>query len=164
MTDANRHETSTKYNIPELDGQNQGKRVVHVMKSELSGIVEPERFVAELPSKQDDLTASLASPEHGDTHQATQGIEMPTATSSATPHRTSGWVPPALASNESIEISPRASPSQEKRDEGKLGILRDRIDKIRQEKEILERIQELKDLEKQTKREILEEQRKRTGG
>jgi hypothetical protein len=43
--------------------------------------------------------------------------------------------------------------------ERKVELLKDRIDRIREEKERLERIQHLKDLEEQTKREILEASR-----
>jgi hypothetical protein len=48
-------------------------------------------------------------------------------------------------------------------EEAKLTLLRDRMERIREDKERLEQIQRLKDLERETQREILESQRRTTG-
>jgi hypothetical protein len=60
-------------------------------------------------------------------------------------------------------LSPDPPSSSNAAEEQKLSALQERIERIREDRERLEKIQELRDLEEQTKREILEQQ-KRTGG
>jgi hypothetical protein len=56
--------------------------------------------------------------------------------------------------------SSRLGSVTESSEEEKLQVLQERIERIREEKSRLERIQELKELEEQTKRAILEQQKK----
>lgn len=81
--------------------------------------------------------------------------QLPTANTSQDPEQIDHeQAPPSTA-------SPSPSPSSEA--ENRLDVLRQRIERVREDKERLERIQQLKDLEAELQREILAEQRKTTG-
>jgi hypothetical protein len=147
---------STKHNIPEMDEQNQGKGAI----PQPPAIVKPVREVVDIhelsPEANELSTSSL-----GEAFVPTQELESEIHSSSRLQTKVSGQSPPTVARDETIEIQQEAPPVEEEDGgkERKLKILRDRIDRIRIEKERLERIQELKDLEEQTKREILDAQR-----
>ncbi|CZR50587.1 uncharacterized protein PAC_00461 [Phialocephala subalpina] len=126
---------STKQNFPEMDEQNQGKGAI----PQPPAIVKPVREVVDIHGLSPEAN-ELSTSSPGQAFVPTQELET---------------------RDQTIEIQQEAPPVKEEDGgkERKLKILRDRIDRIRIEKERLERIQELKDLEEQTKREILDAQR-----
>jgi hypothetical protein len=65
--------------------------------------------------------------------------------------------------NASVEEQGVAATTSNEEEEQKLKVLRERIERVRAEKARLKRVQELEDIQAQTKREIMEVQR-RVGG
>ncbi|CZR50987.1 uncharacterized protein PAC_00862 [Phialocephala subalpina] len=154
LTSASTHEMITKHNIPEMDVDEE-QRGVLVYKSP-----EADRVAVHELHQGDERTITPFAPiDSRDEHefQLDQELETSIAQSPA-PGQPPSPANPFTADNENtLEAEP---PIIDEEEERKLNILRDRIDRIREEKERLERIQHLKDLEGQTKREILDAQRK----
>lgn len=158
LTDSNRHEMGTKYNVPEMDEQNQGKG--------LQAKVEADAGAAYTEPKRKNIEVHELAPGHERVVDPGLREEFPPA------HELESSAPlqhedlPLPAGNEDIAIPQqrKASSNNIEEEERRLNMLRDRIDRIREEKERLERIQELKDLEEKTKREILDAQQRQTKG
>lgn len=167
MTLANTHEMSTKYNVPEMDGQSSKsfaiaeKVKVDILTNTLPlGCKTGQAADGELSAGHDIDSSGLNA--EGQRGMGNNSAARPEISAPFSPQGdpTQSHNPQMLHEHVEIEREAPESNRDNEEEERKLKILRDRIDRIREEKERLERIQELKDLEEQTKREILEAQRR----
>jgi hypothetical protein len=157
VTDANRHEMITKHNIPEMSEQNSGKLTPRVSTGPAYEL-DPTSRITSLNS--DDM---LPSPQelHSSTIQAQHLLSPPATTAHYVSETT---IPSSKApANASVEEQGVAATTSNEEEEQKLKVLRERIERVRAEKARLKRVQELEDIQAQTKREIMEVQR-RVGG
>jgi hypothetical protein len=129
-TKHNTHEMLTKHNVPEMEVDNSTGR--RGLANELD--VESDFGPLEL-----DGSMALAKGKEGSSSRLTPGIVAGESSSSE-------------LLNERTTKKPGMSEDEEKR----LRLLKDRIEKIRVEKERLKRIQELEDMEEMTARQIAE--------
>jgi hypothetical protein len=160
ITTANIHEMSTKHNVPEMDEQNSVKPNLAVVAIESRGQrgnlheLDPASHITSLTSHE-----QLPSPQEFENSAAQS---LPGLTTSAgkrvsetTDSRSTASVPVVEA-----ELAGLEKAVINEKEEQRLQILKDRIERIRAEKERLTRIQELEALEEETKREILDTQRR----
>ncbi|KAF8863424.1 hypothetical protein BDZ45DRAFT_120925 [Acephala macrosclerotiorum] len=167
MTLANTHEMSTKHNVLEMDGHTSkkfvrgGKANVDVLTHMLPlGYKRGQAAIGGLSASHDIDSSGL----NAESQQGMENVspDRPEILAPFSPRDDPTRNHNTLMPHEDVEIERGAHESDRghEEEERKLKVLRDRIDRIREEKERLERIQELKDLEEQTKREILEAQRR----
>jgi hypothetical protein len=164
ITTANTHEMSTKHNVPEMDEQNSGKPNLTVAATESRGQQEtlheldPASHITSLTSHE-----QLPSPQEFENSAAKSLAGLTTSAgkrvSETTDSRSTASVPVVEA-----ELAGLEKAVINEKEEQRLQILKDRIERIRAEKERLTRIQELEALEEETKREILDAQRRVDGG
>ena len=157
-TTANTHELLTKHNLPEMNEQESGKLAFVPL-----GFAARESQVHEL-----DPNSRITSLSSDDVFPSPQELATPQLSRkpvSRIVHNTesnaasSANFPAAEADKAGIERA-----AENENEEQKLKLLKDRIERIREEKLRLSRIQELESLEDQTKREILESQNRASGG
>jgi hypothetical protein len=165
ITTANTHEMSTNHNIPEMDDQNSVGLDPAAVVIESGGHQEnvheldPASHITSLRSNE-----MLASPQELENAgpQSVDGLSTPAGKRISDITRS---MPTPLASVPiaEVELAGLEEAAINEKEEQKLEMLRKRIEQIRAEKERLTRIQELEALEEQTRREILDTQ-KRVGG
>lgn len=164
MTNSNRHEMSTTHNVPELD-EHSSKKFVRAGKAKTAIPAQ----ILPLETKRERAAAEELSTGHylNDSSLSTEGHQDMKNVLADTPENLAPLSPrehpdrsnSPLMFHENVEMERETpKPGEEER---KLNVLRDRIDRVREENERLERIQEPKDLQEQTKNEILEAQRRR---
>jgi hypothetical protein len=161
-TTANTHEMLTKHNVPEMDEQESGNiafvpvgvdawdQRVHELdpNSRITSLDSNEIFPSSQEPEMSKSSTQCARKPVSRTAQTTGSLATSTSTVAAA----------------DAEISGLEEAAVDEKEEQKLKILKDRIERIREEKERLTRIQELESLEDQTKREILESQSRTSGG
>jgi hypothetical protein len=146
VTDANRHELITNSNAHEMQQEKQG--VLNVPRKVERQLTETHEL---------DPNSHMLGPDQNlNEYTSTHELEI-TSNPAASAH------PPFMATSGPASRNPIAgrTPDEEEDEEG-MRILQDRIERIRAEKERLQKIQELELLEEETKRAILEKAR-RTG-
>jgi hypothetical protein len=167
LTNANSHELFTKYNVPEMDEQDSGvlkpkAKLVSVVadvwpdnedpvpREDLTGVHEfdPESHIKTLGG--DDYLPSVQELEISDPRSGHRSVR---------PAEPSGIRALQGRTDTRATSSTDEPPLVSEERERKVELLKDRINRIREEREWLERIQELKDLEEQTKRDIIEASR-----
>lgn len=158
ITAANIHEMITKHNIPEIGGGSKPESGVVAIEGrdqkEAIRQMNPASHVASLQSNE--LPLSPQELEHS-ACQSLVGISSPAAIRiSNTTETKSETNTPAVGS----ELAGLEEAADIEKEEQKLNVLRKRMERIRAEKERLTRIQELQTLEEQTKREILDAQKR----
>jgi hypothetical protein len=158
ITTANTHELSTKHNMPEMDGRNSGRLKPAVVAVERrrqlsSNELDPTSHITSLSSNEIPLSPQELENSAGMSMSARQPASVVSKPRSIT------TVPVA-----ETELSRLEEAAIDEKEEQKLQILRDRMERIRGEKERLKKIQELEVLEEQTKKEILNMQKRAGGG
>jgi hypothetical protein len=156
ITDANRHELITNSNVHEMEQRKQGAlSVLGQMNNKLPQLEEQPTQTHEL-----DPNSRMLGPElHSEEYPSPYELET-TSRPGIAAHSPS-------APSEPVSRKPiSASTPEEEDDDDEEGmrILQDRIERIRAEKERLQKIQELELLEEETKRAILDKGRRRGGG
>jgi hypothetical protein len=158
ITTANTHKMSTKHNVPEMDEQNSGEPNPAVAAIESRGQREtlhkpdPASHITSLTSHE-----QLPSPQELENSAAQSLVGVSTSAGKRVSETTD---PRSTASVPVVETELAGLEKEQER----LQILKDRIERIRAEKERLTRIQELEALEEETKRDILDTQRRVYGG
>jgi hypothetical protein len=157
-TTANTHELSTKHNMPEMDEQNSGRLRPVVVAVERRGQLSSNELH---PASHITLLGSNEIPPSPQELENSAGTSM----SARQPLSTVSKTRPITTASGSETEPPRLEDGAiDEKEEQKLQILRDRMERIRAEKERLKKIQELEELEEQTKKEILNVQKRAGGG
>jgi len=160
ITTANTHEMSTKHNVPEMDEQNSGKPNLAVAAIESRGQrgnlhkLDPASHITSLTSHE-----QLPSPQELE-NSASQSLAGQSTSAGKRVSETTDPKSTASVLVVEAELAGLEKAVNNEKEEQKLQILKDRIERIRAEKERLTRIQELEALEEETKREILDTQRR----
>ena len=154
VTDPNRHELLTTANVHEMEQEKQGvlgtPKELNNRPHQLE--VQPSE-THELDPNSRILRPELESNEYPSLYEL-ETTSKPAATVSS----------PSIATSRpgsSVSRKPVAGSTAEGDDDKGMRILQDRIERIREEKERLQKIQELEVLEEETKRAILEKASKR---
>jgi hypothetical protein len=155
---------STKHNVPEMDKQNSGRLNPAIGAIESRGRrenlheLDPASHITSLTSHE-----QLPSPQEFENSAAQSLAGVSTSAGKrvgeTTVSRSTASVPVVEA-----ELAGLEKAVINEKEEQKLQIQKYRIERIRAEKERLTRIQELEALEEETKREILDTQRRVGGG
>jgi hypothetical protein len=155
ITDANRHELITNSNVHEMEQRKQGVLgALGQMNNKSPQLEEQPTQTHKLDPKSRMLGPELHSEEYPSLYE-------PETTSRPGIAAHSPNAPSKPVSRKPILAS---TPEEEEDDEEGMRILQDRIERIRAEKERLQKIQELELLEEETKRAILDKGRRRGGG
>jgi hypothetical protein len=153
-TDSNRHELLTNGNLHEMEEQEKQSVLMNPL-GELNNTPYHPTETYELEPNSRILGPELNPNEYPSLYE----LETSTKPAAAAPYITPSG-PGSPVSRK--PVAQPVSASKEKEDEG-MRILQDRIERIRAEKERLQKIQELELLEEETKQAILEKGRLRDG-